>query len=90
MEGERLERMEIKESRTITSRQSEGKKAVAFVGDVKQELKKIEWTDWSELKGYTQIVLISTLSFGMFVYAIDLVMQGFLGSINLLIKLFTG
>lgn len=89
MDGERVQRMDVKKGRS-TSASNEGRKVITFVGDVKQELKKVEWTSKDELKSYTQIVLVSTLIFGMFIYCIDLVIQGFLGGINLLIKFFTG
>jgi preprotein translocase subunit SecE len=91
MGGEQVQRMDIKKSRSNTSSSKiEGRKVVAFVGDVKQELKKVEWTNKDELKSYTWIVLVSTFVFGMFIYFIDLIIQGFLGGINLFVKLFTG
>ena len=91
MSGERVQRMDVKKSRTTsTANKMDGKKIVDFVGEVKQELKKVEWTDKNELKSYTSIVLISTLIFGMFIYFIDLIIQGFLGGINFLVKFFGG
>lgn len=86
-----IQKMDAKKSRsTASSKKLQGRKVVAFVGDVKQELKKVEWTSKDELKSYTKIVLISTFIFGMFVYFVDLLIQGFLGGINLLVKFFTG
>lgn len=90
MVGERVQKMDIKKGRSDASAKVDGRKVVTFVGDVKQELKKVEWTSKDELKSYTKIVLVSTLIFGMFVYCIDLIIQGFLGGINLLIKFITG
>ncbi|MCC5832489.1 MAG: preprotein translocase subunit SecE [Chlamydiales bacterium] len=63
---------------------------INFVGEVKQELKKVEWTSKEELKSYTKIVLVSTFIFGMFVYLVDLLIQSFLGGVNLLVKFITG
>lgn len=86
-----IQKMETKKRLTNTSSKNlDGQKVVTFVGDVKQELKKVEWTNKEELKSYTKIVLVSTFVFGMFVYFIDLFIQGFLGGINLLVKFFTG
>lgn len=90
MVGERVQKMDVKKSRSSASAKAEGQKVVAFVGDVKQELKRVEWTNKDELKSYTKIVLASTLVSGMFVYFADLIIQGFLGGINLLVKFFTG
>lgn len=86
-----IEKMEINKNRSsATSKKIDGRKVVTFVGDVKQELKKVEWTNKEELKSYTKIVLVSTFLFGMFIYFIDLIIQGFLGGINMLVKFFTG
>lgn len=91
MDGERAARMDVKKNRSAASASKmDGRKVVNFVGDVKQELKKVEWTGKDELKSYTWIVLVSTLVFGMFIYFIDLIIQGFLGGINLLVKFFGG
>jgi preprotein translocase subunit SecE len=91
MDGERVQRMDVKKGRsTSSSTKVEGRKLITFVGDVKQELKKVEWTNKDELKSYTKIVLVSIAVFGMFIYLIDLIMHGFLRGINLLIKFFTG
>lgn len=86
-----LQKMDEKKSRSTTSsKKFEGRKVIDFVGNVKQELKKVEWTSKDELKSYTKIVLVSTLFFGMFVYFIDLIIQGLLGGINMLVKFFIG
>lgn len=86
-----IQKMNAKNSRsTSSSKKLQGRQVVRFVGDVKQELKKVEWTCKDELKSYTKIVLVSTFIFGMFVYFVDLFMQGFLGGINLLVKFYTG
>lgn len=66
------------------------KRIAHFVGEVKQELKKVEWTSKDELKSYTKIVLISTFLFGFFIYLIDLSIQGVLGGINFIISALFG
>jgi preprotein translocase subunit SecE len=83
--------MDVKKSRSeAAARAINGKKAIEFVGDVKQELKKVDWTSKEELKVYTKIVLASTFLFGMLVYIIDLVVQGVLGGISFLVKAMIG
>lgn len=88
MVAERVQKMDMNKNRLSASSKINGKRAVNFVGEVKQELKKVEWTNKSEIKNYTKIVLLSTLFFAMFVYLIDLIMQGLLGFFNLVIKFF--
>ncbi|MFZ0565152.1 MAG: preprotein translocase subunit SecE [Chlamydiales bacterium] len=89
--GKAIEKMDVRKAQSsATSKKMDGLKVVEFVGEVKQELKKVEWTDKEELKSYTKIVLLSIFFFGMFVYFIDLIIQGVLGSFNLIIKFFTG
>jgi preprotein translocase SecE subunit len=61
-------------------------KVVGFVGDVKQELKKIEWTTGPELKFYTKVVLASMFLFALFIYLVDVSIQGVLSGINLLLR----
>lgn len=91
MDGERIQRMDVKKGRsTSASGKMEGRKVIEFVGEVKQELKKVEWTGKDELKSYTKIVLVSTAIFGLFIYLIDLLMQGLLSGIHLIFKFFTG
>ncbi len=91
MNGERVQGMDVKKGGSARAyNKADGKKVIAFVGEVKQELKKVEWTTKDELKSYTKIVLISCALFGLFIYFADLVIQGFLSLINLLVKFITG
>ena len=85
-----MQKMDAKGSRSSVASKFDKKKWIGFVGDMKQEFRKIEWTSAGELKSYTKIVLISTFLFGMVVYLIDVAIQGVLGGINLLVKLFGG
>lgn len=88
MVGERVHKMDANKNRLSASSKVGGRKAITFVGEVKQELKKVEWTSKDEIKSYTKIVLVSTLIFAMFVYFTDLIIQGFFGLINFIIKFF--
>jgi preprotein translocase subunit SecE len=74
----------------LTTSEPKGKAVVNLVGDIKQELKKVEWTSKEELQVYTKIVLASTFLFGLAIYVIDLAIQGVLGGINLLLKALIG
>lgn len=48
----------------------------AWVGALKEELKKVNWTTKAELILCTKIVLWSTLLFGLGIYLVDLVIKG--------------
>jgi preprotein translocase subunit SecE len=89
MDGEQVRRMDVKKGRS-TSAVKEGRKVISFVGDVKQELKRVEWTNKDELKSYTKIVLASTVIFALFIYLVDLGVQGCLNGINHIVKFITG
>lgn len=74
------------EGKKARSRAADGKKVVEFVGDVKKELKRIEWTSRDELRSYTKIVLAGIFLFGMFIYFVDLGIQGILNAIRFLVS----
>lgn len=76
--------MEPKKSQQTALHSSKDKEAVAaqkklkvadFVGEVKAELKRINWTSPEELKTYTKIVVGTTFFFGMGIYFMDLIIQ---------------
>lgn len=62
-------------------------KIVEFIESVKAEFKKISWTTPEELRVYTQVVVIGTFIFGMLVYCVDLLIQGVLNSLSLLVHM---
>ncbi|MBS0623380.1 MAG: preprotein translocase subunit SecE [Verrucomicrobia bacterium] len=83
--------MDIKKEQTQSSvNSSSQQKLVGFMGEVKKELGRIEWTSQEELKAYTKIVVACMFAFGFSIYVIDLVIRGCLGGMNLFIKLLTG
>lgn len=55
-----------------------------FVQELKAELKKVSWTTANELKLSTKIVVISTFSFGLGIYLVDLVVKGVLHTVSAL------
>jgi preprotein translocase subunit SecE len=86
-----VQNMNAKQNRSsAVSPKFDSKKLVSFVGEIKQEFRKVEWTSKSELLSYTKIVLISIFLFGLLVYLVDLAIQGILGGFNLLIRFIGG
>lgn len=86
-----MEAKEVKKTQTIaapktydTAVTSGG--VVDFIGDVKTEFKKINWTTFDELLVYTKIVVAGTFFFGIGIYVADLIIQGFLNGLSLLIR----
>ncbi len=73
-----------------SSRKAEGKNIIAFVGDVKKELKRVEWTSSEELRAYTKVVLASMFLLGLFVFFNDLIIQSCLNTIHFLVKVIVG
>lgn len=85
-----LDKMDLKNTHSTAADKASRKKTVEFVGEVKQELKKIDWTSKDELKAYTKIVLVSTFLFGMAIYFIDLIIQSVLNSFSFIVRFFGG
>lgn len=67
-----------------------GQSMVKFVGDVKQELKRVDWTAKDELFAYTKVVVACIFTFGISIYLIDLMIRGCLGVMNLFVKWLVG
>lgn len=65
-------------------------KPAEFVGGIKEEFQKINWTSPEELKVYTQIVVGATFTFGIGIYVMDLIIQGCLHTLTLAVRLITG
>ena len=55
---------------------------IDFVGDIKEELKRISWTSPEELRVYTKIVVGITFFLGMGIYCLDLIIHGALSILN--------
>lgn len=53
-----------------------------FVQSVKGELKKVSWTNKSELISATKTVIFSTFVFGFAIYLVDLVLKGSLDGLK--------
>lgn len=83
--------METKKGRpSAASKAADGRKVVRFMGEVKLELKRVDWTSKEELKAYTKIVVACIFAFGFSIYFIDLLIRGCLGLVNMMVKLLIG
>lgn len=49
-----------------------------FIGEIKAELQRINWTSTDDLKTYVRVVVSVTFIFGMGIYGIDLIIQSIL------------
>lgn len=85
-----VQTMDIKKTKETTKQSLELKKAQEFIAGVKSEIHKITWTDREELIFYTKIVVFSTLSFGLGIYALDLTIQGVLSALSYFMGLISG
>lgn len=57
------------------------KKVMQFGYDVKFEMNKVSWPDWSDLKGSTYIVLILSLILTVFLFIIDFFLSNIISTI---------
>ncbi len=85
--------MEMKRTQTTSEPEtvvSNTKAAADFVGDLKTEIGKINWTSKEELISYTKIVVGATFVFGIGIYFVDLMIQTVFHGLNYLIRLISG
>lgn len=57
---------------------------------IKAEFRKITWTEKSELKSYTKIVVGASFVFGMGIYFADVVIQRTLAGLNTIVQWIAG
>lgn len=62
----------------------------SFIQGLKNELRKVSWTPKKELTTLTKTVLLSTVVFGLGIYAVDLVIKQCLFGIHALARLVFG
>lgn len=86
--GAEVKSMELKRNEQIIEVEQalSTKKVEGFVADIKSEIHKITWTNRDELRTYTKIVVCATFLFGMSIYFLDLIIQGFLGGLSLILR----
>lgn len=57
---------------------------IRFFGSVKQELKKISWTNKKDLAMYTKVILVSTFVVSFAIFLVDLCIQRSLQIVHLM------
>lgn len=70
------------EAKSKRSEKKNRKDPFTFIGDLKEELKKVSWTTKPELLSATKAVVIATFSFGISIYIVDLVIKNALDLIK--------
>lgn len=80
----------VPKDREISAKEAARWSPREFVGGIKEELQKINWTSPEELKVYTQIVVVTTFLFGMGIYFVDLLIQICLNGLGMIARLFAG
>ncbi len=87
MEQKKVQRMSAKPAETAV----EGKKIFTFVGDIKDEFKKITWTSREELITYTKMVVGATFICGMCDLSSSIyLIQSTLNTLGYLVRLISG
>lgn len=86
-----MEVKDVKKTHSVASQKGynsavAGSSIVDFIGDVKSEFKKINWTSREELLVYTKVVVATTFFFGISIYVADLVIQSVLMGLNAIIR----
>ncbi|MEI8366402.1 MAG: preprotein translocase subunit SecE [Parachlamydiaceae bacterium] len=61
-----------------------------FIGSIKDEFKKISWTNPEELRLYTKLVVAMTFVCGMGIYFLDIIIQAVLSGLNVFMRLIGG
>ncbi len=70
------------EAKSKRSERKSRKDPFTFIGDLKDELKKVSWTTKPELLSATKAVVIATFTFGIGIYIVDLVIKNSLDLIK--------
>ena len=58
-----------------------------FVGEVAEEIRKVTWPDWEQLKSSTLVVLVFVVIVSAIIFVMDLIVRNVLGFI---INVFSG
>lgn len=86
--------VEVREPRVSSDvpveRVSKNRSIFRFIGELKQELRKVSWTAKEELKLSTKVVIGSIFLFGLGIYLVDLGIKGCLDFIALVVRLIFG
>jgi preprotein translocase subunit SecE len=58
-----------------------------FITEVSDELKKVTWPDWPQLKNATGVIIIFVLAVSLIIYLMDLLVKGVVGPSGLIMNL---
>lgn len=61
-----------------------------FIGEIKSELQRIQWTTADDLKVYVKVVVSVTFIFGLSIYGVDLVIQAILHTLRFIVHALFG
>jgi preprotein translocase subunit SecE len=78
-------RMEAKKTQTRSK-----KSLFVYIQEMKDELRKVSWTNKKDLKFSTKMVVISTLFFGVGIYSVDFLIKSGLDSIRTIVHFIFG
>jgi preprotein translocase subunit SecE len=76
----------VNQSAEATPRRS----VLKYIGELKEELKKVTWTTKAELKLCTKLVVGSTFVLGLGIYLVDLMIKGVLDAFSALVRVIFG
>lgn len=74
--------MDSLETQTHT-RPSKPKSKSHYLKELKEEIRKVQWTTKEELILLAKIVIIATFSMGLSVYGVDLLIKGILNGLRM-------
>ena len=63
-------------------------RTVEFTGEVKEELKKVTWPDWPQLKNATFVIIVFIIIVSAIIWGMDLIVNLLIGPRGLLMGLF--
>jgi preprotein translocase SecE subunit len=63
------------------------KKGRNFVSEVVDELKKVTWADWGQLKNATLVIIVFIIFVSLIIFAMDKVVSWLIGPSGLIMRL---
>jgi preprotein translocase SecE subunit len=82
--------MDSQQKREFAPRGSAVKGAYQFFENVKNEFRKIQWTEGEEVKVYAKVVVFATFVLGLGIYLLDLIIQKALFIVDAFFRLLFG
>ncbi|MGE5195933.1 MAG: preprotein translocase subunit SecE [Anaerolineae bacterium] len=82
--------MELKAKPIRSTPEVSRQRILGFIKELKEELKKVNWTTKAELQFCTKIVIAATFAFGLGIYVIDLLIKSCLDLVKVVVHLIFG